>query len=101
MAVALGVLILGAALVGASLAGKCQRITAPACRDMGYNATAMPNGLGHESQEEAAIQVRLLEVLVGGGFRCDFVLFFGRRFRGIVFWLLKGKNVNFAVLEFE
>lgn len=56
MLVLLGVLV-GAALWGASLAGRCQRITAPACRDVGYNATAMPNMMGHESQEEAAMQV--------------------------------------------
>lgn len=53
----LGVL-LGTALVGAAFANKCQRITAPVCRDVGYNATAMPNKIGHENQEEAEMQVR-------------------------------------------
>lgn len=52
------VILLGAALVGAASASKCQRITAPICQDVGYNATAMPNKMGDENQEQAALQVR-------------------------------------------
>lgn len=52
-------LLLGGGGGGASSSSspRCQRITAPACLDLGYNATAMPNVVGHEDQREAATQV--------------------------------------------
>ena len=39
---------------------KCERITIPMCKDVPYNATRMPNFIGHYTQSEAAIMVRFL-----------------------------------------
>ena len=36
---------------------RCERITIPMCQDMPYNATRMPNLVGHYTQSEAAIKV--------------------------------------------
>lgn len=36
---------------------RCEEITIPMCRGIGYNWTSMPNSLHHESQEEAGLEV--------------------------------------------
>lgn len=36
---------------------KCQEIRVPMCRNMPYNMTSMPNQFGHETQQEAAMEV--------------------------------------------
>ncbi|OXA63579.1 Frizzled-5 [Folsomia candida] len=38
-------------------APKCQPITIPMCRNIGYNFTQMPNPFNHDSQEEAGLEV--------------------------------------------
>ena len=35
----------------------CQPITIPMCTDLQYNKTYMPNQFGHETQEEAGLEV--------------------------------------------
>ena len=35
----------------------CQPITIPMCTDLPYNLTYMPNQFGHETQEEAGLEV--------------------------------------------
>ncbi|XP_050532207.1 frizzled-2-like [Daktulosphaira vitifoliae] len=44
--------------------GRCEEITIPMCRGIGYNMTAMPNSLNHESQEEAGMEVHQFWPLV-------------------------------------
>ena len=36
---------------------RCEEITIPMCRGIGYNWTSMPNALHHETQEEAGLEV--------------------------------------------
>lgn len=36
---------------------RCEEITIPMCRGIGYNWTSMPNSLHHETQEEAGLEV--------------------------------------------
>ena len=45
-------------------ASKCQRITIPMCRNIGYNMTRMPNFLDQENQDEAALKVQEFHPLV-------------------------------------
>lgn len=54
------------AVVGALVAGggalqpRCQEITIPMCRGIGYNLTSFPNALDHDTQEEAGLEVGVL-----------------------------------------
>lgn len=43
---------------------RCEEITIPMCRGVGYNYTRMPNELNHESQEEAGLEVHQFWPLV-------------------------------------
>lgn len=36
---------------------RCEEITIPMCRGIGYNMTSFPNEMNHESQEEAGLEV--------------------------------------------
>lgn len=36
---------------------QCEKITVPLCSDLGYNATRMPNMLGHDTQKEAGQEI--------------------------------------------
>ncbi|XP_008188372.2 frizzled-5 [Acyrthosiphon pisum] len=45
-------------------AGRCEEITIPMCRGIGYNMTSMPNQLNHETQEEAGMEVHQFWPLV-------------------------------------
>ena len=44
--------------------GRCEEITIPMCRGIGYNWTSMPNSLHHDSQEEAGLEVHQFWPLV-------------------------------------
>lgn len=44
--------------------GRCEEITIPMCRGIGYNYTAMPNELNHDTQEEAGLEVHQFWPLV-------------------------------------
>ncbi|XP_044001072.1 frizzled-2 [Aphidius gifuensis] len=44
--------------------GRCEDITIPMCRGIGYNLTAMPNDLNHDTQEEAGLEVHQFWPLV-------------------------------------
>lgn len=44
--------------------GKCEKITIPLCRGIGYNTTRYPNFLDQESQEEAAAKVHEFKPLI-------------------------------------
>lgn len=43
---------------------RCEDITIPMCRGIGYNLTAMPNELNHDTQEEAGLEVHQFWPLV-------------------------------------
>lgn len=43
---------------------RCQEITIPMCRGIGYNWTSMPNSLHHDTQEEAGLEVHQFWPLV-------------------------------------
>ncbi|XP_071103561.1 frizzled-5-like [Haliotis cracherodii] len=43
---------------------KCQEITIPMCKSIGYNNTYMPNQFNHETQEEAGLEVHQFWPLV-------------------------------------
>nr|CRI73785.1 Frizzled-2 [Euperipatoides kanangrensis] len=43
---------------------KCEEITIPMCRGIGYNYTYMPNQFNHDSQEEAGLEVHQFWPLV-------------------------------------
>lgn len=47
-----------------TLAKRCQEITIPMCRGIGYNLTHMPNQFSHETQEEAGLEVHQFWPLV-------------------------------------
>ncbi|XP_023858192.1 frizzled-10-like [Salvelinus sp. IW2-2015] len=47
--------------------GRCQQIVIPLCKDIGYNMTRMPNLMGHEDQNEAAIKLHEFAPLIGFG----------------------------------
>lgn len=66
------VLLLVATLAGATEGetakeSRCEEITIPMCRGIGYNTTSMPNQFNHDSQEEAGLEVHqfwpLVEIL--------------------------------------
>jgi len=35
---------------------RCEEITVPMCRNIGYNFTSMPNQFHHETQDEAGLE---------------------------------------------
>jgi len=43
---------------------RCQEITVPMCRGIGYNLTYMPNAFSHDTQEEAGLEVHQFWPLV-------------------------------------
>ncbi|XP_077377713.1 frizzled-10 [Festucalex cinctus] len=47
--------------------GKCQQISIPLCKDIGYNMTRMPNLMGHDSQKEAAMKLQEFATLIQFG----------------------------------
>nr|CAD7197070.1 unnamed protein product [Timema douglasi] len=52
----------GSATSGSS--SRCEEITIPMCRGIGYNLTSMPNDLNHDTQEEAGLEVHQFWPLV-------------------------------------
>ncbi|EFP00116.1 CRE-CFZ-2 protein [Caenorhabditis remanei] len=46
---------------------KCEPITIPLCKGIGYNMTSFPNSYGHEKQEEAGLEVHQFYPLVEVG----------------------------------
>lgn len=46
------------------VSNRCEEITIPMCRGIGYNYTAMPNELNHDTQEEAGLEVHQFWPLV-------------------------------------
>ena len=52
------------ALGGDGPARRCQEITVPMCRGIGYNLTYMPNMFSHDTQEEAGLEVHQFWPLV-------------------------------------
>lgn len=68
-------LLLGAALCSAISSidpdrpgeGRCQEISIPLCKDIGYNLTVMPNLMGHEDQLEASIKLHEFVPLIEFG----------------------------------
>lgn len=54
-------------LLAATAGGKvprCEEITIPMCRSIGYNMTKFPNVLNHESQDEAGLEVHQFRPLI-------------------------------------
>lgn len=43
---------------------RCEEITIPMCRGIGYNYTAMPNQFHHDTQDEAGLEVHQFWPLV-------------------------------------
>lgn len=43
---------------------QCEKITTPLCSDLGYNATRIPNKLGHETQREAEQELQQFTPLI-------------------------------------
>lgn len=43
---------------------KCQEVTIPMCKSIGYNLTYMPNQFNHDTQEEAGLEVHQFWPLV-------------------------------------
>ena len=59
-AVAVVVMTVGSVLTGVEAGDqtrRCQEITIPMCKGIGYNYTYMPNQFNHESQDEAGLEV--------------------------------------------
>ncbi|XP_065204050.1 frizzled-5 [Planococcus citri] len=52
-------LVIASSSSGSSYPGgsRCEEITIPMCKGIGYNLTYMPNELNHDSQEEAGMEV--------------------------------------------
>ncbi|CAD6186881.1 unnamed protein product [Caenorhabditis auriculariae] len=48
-------------------AKRCEPITVPLCKGIGYNMTSFPNSYGHEKQEEAGLEVHQFFPLVEVG----------------------------------
>uniref|UniRef100_A0AAV2K033 Uncharacterized protein n=1 Tax=Knipowitschia caucasica TaxID=637954 RepID=A0AAV2K033_KNICA len=61
------VVLLGSAAAGAE--SRCERITLPLCKTVGYNFTRMPNQLKHSTQEEAGLEAHQFWPLVS--IRCS------------------------------
>lgn len=54
---------------------RCEQISIPMCRGIGYNLTSMPNELNHETQEEAGLEVHQFWPLVEIGCSSDLKFF--------------------------
>lgn len=54
---------------------RCEAISIPMCRGIGYNLTSMPNELNHETQEEAGLEVHQFWPLVEIGCSPDLKFF--------------------------
>lgn len=57
----------GHSVMGSSMMGtnsRCEEIKIPMCHGIGYNLTAMPNELNHDSQDEAGLEVHQFWPLV-------------------------------------
>lgn len=66
-AVAVVVMTVGSVLTGVEAGDqtrRCQEITIPMCKGIGYNYTYMPNQFNHESQDEAGLEVHQFWPLV-------------------------------------
>ncbi|XP_073947694.1 frizzled 2 isoform X2 [Choristoneura fumiferana] len=50
-------LVASLAAAGGALQPRCEEISIPMCRGIGYNLTAFPNSLDHDTQEEAGLEV--------------------------------------------
>lgn len=48
------------AVAAGALQPRCQEISIPMCRGIGYNLTSFPNALDHDTQEEAGLEVSQL-----------------------------------------
>ncbi|XP_008468232.1 frizzled-2-like [Diaphorina citri] len=44
--------------------GRCEEITIPMCKGIGYNLTQMPNEMNHDTQDEAGLEVHQFWPLV-------------------------------------
>lgn len=51
-------------VTGSGEARKCQEVTIPMCKGIGYNMTYMPNQFNHDTQEEAGLEVHQFWPLV-------------------------------------
>lgn len=54
---------------------RCEEITIPMCRGIGYNLTSFPNEMNHETQEEAGLEVHQFWPLVEIGCSSDLRFF--------------------------
>ncbi|CAH2091530.1 unnamed protein product [Euphydryas editha] len=54
---ALALVALAALAAADALQPRCEEITIPMCRGIGYNLTSFPNALDHDTQEEAGLEV--------------------------------------------
>ena len=52
------------AACGRSDTRRCEEISIPMCRGIGYNFTAMPNQFHHETQEEAGLEGNVFLIIV-------------------------------------
>lgn len=59
-----GLSTLSSSSAGAAIPSRCEEITIPMCRGIGYNLTSMPNELNHDTQEEAGLEVHQFWPLV-------------------------------------
>jgi len=58
-------LFVGLFVIGSVLGGeKCEEITIPMCKGIGYNYTRLPNQFNHETQDEAGLEVHQFWPLV-------------------------------------
>lgn len=55
---------LAAAGGAGALQPRCEEITIPMCRGIGYNLTSFPNALDHDTQEEAGLEVLTISYYV-------------------------------------
>lgn len=65
----------GSSMSYSSLGSRCELITIPMCREIGYNLTSMPNELNHETQEEAGMEAHQFWPLVEIGCSPDLRFF--------------------------
>ncbi|KAG8188665.1 hypothetical protein JTE90_026769 [Oedothorax gibbosus] len=62
--VLLGIVFLALAATAAAQTERCEEITIPMCRGIGYNFTSMPNKFHHDTQDEAGLEVHQFWPLV-------------------------------------
>ncbi|VDM11553.1 unnamed protein product [Wuchereria bancrofti] len=56
---------------------RCETITIPLCKGIGYNMTRYPNSYGHEKQEEAGLEVHQFYPLVEVNYFYSISRYFG------------------------